>query len=162
MDHAELKRRVAEQFLSAGFHRKSGGWYKSGPDAILVMALQKSDFGNFFYLNVGVCIKALSDEPFPKVNGCHVSMRADALLAVNGVSVDLGLNMDEGTPEDFDATLRVLNEQLLPMSSEFLDLEGLRRHHRQSTFKRALVLWQAREILEENSGVGDAMLPGEP
>ena len=148
MDKVELKREVGAVFQRAGFVRKSGAWYKSGSDSTLVVELQKSDFGDFFYLNLGVSIKALSDEAFPKVNACHVSLRADALLAADGVSVDLGLNMEEGTPQDFDATLRLITDQLLPLSSQFLDLEGLRRQYRQGTFKRALIFWQAREMLE--------------
>lgn len=93
-------------------------------------------------------IKALSDETFPKLKDCHLSLRANAFLGSDGGSVERGLNLEEGTSEDFVTALSQITDRLLPLSLEFLDLEGIRRHYRQDAFKRALVFWQAREILE--------------
>ena len=148
MDKVGLKKAVEKILGNSGFSRKSGAWYKSGSDAIVVIDLQKSDFGAYFYLNIGICIKELSEALFPKVEVCHISMRADALLNRDGQNLDLGLNMEQGTADDFEASLRLIEGELMPMISEFLSIDKLKIHYAIGIFKRALIFWQAREMLE--------------
>src|SRR3989337_1174480 len=74
------------------FKKKANRWYYHADETILVVNLQKSYYGDQYYINLGVWIKALvnedytkhfpvSDLNFPKEYECHISLRlADAAL----------------------------------------------------------------------------------
>jgi len=42
-----------------GFEKYFGGWIKASTECIAVLELQKSKFGNFYYLNIKIYIKGL-------------------------------------------------------------------------------------------------------
>ena len=149
IEKTTLKKAFGETLHDAGFVSKSGSWYRSGSDAVVVLNLQKSDFGNYFYLNVGINLKALSDEPFPKSNQCHIGIRADNLVAEDDVlPLNMGINLDEGDDQYLKGFIDLMNMKVLPLIGEFLRLQQLREHYKKLTFKKALLFWQARELLE--------------
>ncbi len=65
---------------SAGFIKNSGAWYRRQGDAISVVDLQKSQYGNQYYINVGLWLLEIADERFPKEWVCHLRTRLEALL----------------------------------------------------------------------------------
>lgn len=42
-----------------GFESKYGGWFKISSEVIHVLDLQKSNYGNFFYLNIKIFVNGL-------------------------------------------------------------------------------------------------------
>jgi hypothetical protein len=42
-----------------GFTKKSGSWYREERDSILVANLQKSDFSDAYFINLGIWLKPL-------------------------------------------------------------------------------------------------------
>lgn len=149
IDKNTLKNAFGETVRNAGFVKKSGSWYRSGADAIVVLNLQKSDHGNYYYLNVGISLKALSPDLFPKENHCHIQKRADDLVGDDLLLLNRALDLDEGNEEDLHRFIVLMNQRILPLTSEFLCLDQLREHYKKSTFKAALLFWQARELLEK-------------
>lgn len=131
----------------AGLIKKSGSWYRAGADADVVLNLQKSDFGNSYYLNVGVNLKALSPEPYPKINQCHIQLSGDSLVGDDLLILNRALNLEEGNEEDLKLFIEIMERKILSLVVEFLSLDQLRDHYKQSTFKKALLFWQAREML---------------
>lgn len=154
IDKNHLKNAFGETLRNAGFVKKSDTWYRSGTDAIIVLNLQKSDHGNYFYLNLGISLKALSDELFPKVNHCHIQIGADSLVGDDLPFLSRALDLDEGNEEDLNRFIVMMNDRILPLTSEFLCLNQLREHYKKSTFKGALLFWQARELLERTQQTG--------
>lgn len=138
-------------FRNAGFAKKSNSWYRSEADAIVVLNLQKSDFGNYYYLNVGVSLMALSTDVFPKENHCHIQLRADSLLNDDLITLNRALNLDEGDESDLAEFVDLMKGKFLPIITEFHYLTQLREHYRKSTFRRALVLMPAKEMLDAPS-----------
>lgn len=150
IDKNKFKNAFAEALVNAGFVKKSNSWYLSGEDAIVVLNLQKSDHGDYYYLNVGISLKVLSDQPFPKENHCHIQMRADNLVKSEEVHLlCLGMHLEEGGEADLSITTRLLKQEILPLTDEFLTLEQLREHYKKSTFKASLIFWKARDLLEQ-------------
>lgn len=151
IDKNKLKNVFGEALRDAGFIKKSGSWYRSGSDAIVVLNLQQSDHGNYYYLNVDVSLKALSTELFPKGNHCHIQMRADGLVGDDILLLSKALDLDQGNEDDLSGFIDLLNQEILPLVGEFLSLDQLREHYKKSTFAKALLFWQARELLEMSS-----------
>jgi hypothetical protein len=52
MDTREFKSLFAEVAKAHGFHAAHGGWYQELPAALFVLNLQKSNFGNYYELNL--------------------------------------------------------------------------------------------------------------
>lgn len=148
IDKNKLKNAFAAALRKAGFVKKSNSWYRSGEDAIVVLNLQKSPYGDNYYLNVGISLKTLSSEPFPKENHCHIQMRADDFVGDDIMLLNRVLDLNEGNEQDLSGFIELMNQIILPLTSEFLCLDQLRDHYRKSTFKAALLFWQARELLE--------------
>lgn len=48
----------------AGFTRKGDSWYRRSEEIVEVVNLQKSQWGAQFYLNYGIWLRALGEEPF--------------------------------------------------------------------------------------------------
>lgn len=148
IDKNNLKGTFDAMLRDASFIKKSGSWYRSGSDAIVVLNLQKSDHGHYYYLNLGISFKALSLEPFPKTNHCHIQISVDRLAGDDMLALNKALDLDEGDEEDLIGFVDLMNQRILPLVGEFLTLDQLREHYRKSTFKSALLLWQARDLLE--------------
>lgn len=52
MEAKEFKALFGEVAQSHGFNSAASGWYREAPAALLVLDLQKSNFGNYFELNL--------------------------------------------------------------------------------------------------------------
>lgn len=67
----------------ARFLRKSGTWYRDTEETVLVVDVQRSNFGQQYYINLGILVKGLSQKLTrlpPKENECHVRLRLESLM----------------------------------------------------------------------------------
>ncbi|WP_437631010.1 DUF4304 domain-containing protein [Sorangium sp. So ce854] len=67
----------------AHFLRKSGIWYHDTEEAVLVVDVQRSNFGQQHYINVGVFVKISSQKLArlpPRENECHIRLRLESLM----------------------------------------------------------------------------------
>ena len=64
MESKELKK-VFDQIAKAnGFEKSFGSWFKKSDDCIAVIKLQKSSFGNSYYINIKVFIQGVFEESY--------------------------------------------------------------------------------------------------
>lgn len=76
MTNKKLITQTIDSALSAyDFKKKSDNWFCHKDETVLLVNLQKSNYGGQFYLNCGVLIKALSNVEFPKEENCHIRFR---------------------------------------------------------------------------------------
>ena len=148
-----LKKALDGILIEARFQKKSNSWYMSGDDAVVVFDLQKSDFGAYFYINIGVSFKSLVNEGFPKINKCHISMRADRLVEGDADQLALGLDMNEGDECALSIAVDIVKNKILPIVVNFGNIEALRDFYSKGVLKNSLMHWQARELLESGSAV---------
>lgn len=59
MENKEFKKLLNEIAVKSGFEPAFGGWLKESKDCIIIFALQKSNFGNFYYLNIKVYVNGV-------------------------------------------------------------------------------------------------------
>lgn len=76
---SQILKGIDEVLVGHGFKRKKKTWHCAKDETILLVDLQKSDWGDEYYVNLGVLMRALSDNPQPKINECHISERLDNL-----------------------------------------------------------------------------------
>ncbi|MEE1943687.1 DUF4304 domain-containing protein [Pedobacter sp. KR3-3] len=59
MDSKEFKNVFDEVAKSHGFSKAFGAWFKESPEAILVLELQKSKFGDYYELNIKIFVQGM-------------------------------------------------------------------------------------------------------
>lgn len=74
-----IQKPFEDTLCKSGFAKKSGSWYIHYPETVGVVNLQKSQYGDTYYVNLGVWVNALGEAQFPKENTCHIRIRLSAL-----------------------------------------------------------------------------------
>jgi hypothetical protein len=112
-----------------GLTSKARSWYRTTDETITAVGLQKSQYSNKFYLNLGVLIRTLDSTPYPTPTNCHVVFRGSDLLGAEA-QIALAQALDVERDTDDDARLAVLREimtdGLAPWIRRFGSIEGLR------------------------------------
>jgi hypothetical protein len=147
IDKKALKKTVGGSLEPVGFVKKGQTWYFTGQDAIAVVNLQKWDFGERYFLNVGISLKTLGGPEWPDEKQCQIQSRATALFRGAHELLTRACSLEEATAEDLGALGHFLREELAPFCIACAELGRLRVLFKESRFERALVMKNAREIL---------------
>ena len=84
-----------------GFQRKGTTLYRDQEQTVAVVNLQGSRYGGRYYLNVGLWLKALGDEPAPKEHHCHLRTRLTTLRGPGmSESDEAFLDLSSGLSDD--------------------------------------------------------------
>jgi len=124
----------------SGFRKNNTTCYKESNDAILVANLQRSQFGNLYYVNLAVWIKALGETSWPKVYECHFSgMRASSLDSDREEfwekeAFDLE-NQSIPEQERIEMIQSFLEKQVVPFLLGCSTVQDLRRLYNEGRFK---------------------------
>jgi len=83
-----LEALFAQSLRPEGFRRDGRNWRRDLPELILVVNLQRSRWGANFYVNIGVFVNAIRDEPWdirdrtkPRAEESHYRIRLEDLFA---------------------------------------------------------------------------------
>ena len=80
-DSKTLKAALRSVLLDCDFKKKSDSWYWSNDTVVLVVNLQKSQYGPQYYVNCGVALKSLGAVAFPKEHHCHIRFRLTGVVS---------------------------------------------------------------------------------
>jgi len=75
-----LEQAIARILKPLGYTKRAATWHRDREEVISVLNLQKSQWGEDWYLNLGVYLKALGGEKRPAESRCHVRCPADVLV----------------------------------------------------------------------------------
>jgi len=64
----------------AGYRKSKLSWHKSSETAVTVLNVQKSAWGDSYYINCAVSLLGLNPNPKPPEYECHIRARISALL----------------------------------------------------------------------------------
>ncbi|AKJ07781.1 uncharacterized protein DUF4304 [Archangium gephyra] len=142
---------MAHELRGAGFKARGTSWYKHGPDALLVVNLQKSLYGPQHYINLAAWVKHLGDAEFPKEYQCHVRVRATSLPTHNAEALGHALNlgdesMDTEQREAFIA--RFMREEAIPFLESLGTWEGIRAAVNAGKLKKGLIYKEVQALLQ--------------
>lgn len=133
-----------------GFKKKSNSWYLDNVESISVVNLQKSQFGDQFYINLGVAFKALGTVKFPAANKCHVRFRLERAIPDTEQDIcKVALNMENHSisPDDRKATIsRLVETYGLPMLRDSSSAKGVEAAYKDGRLAGAMVLRQVKDL----------------
>ena len=138
---------------SLAFQRKKLIWTRELPECWQVVELQKSEYGQQYYLNIGFWLKALGETESPREHKCHIRLRAT--LLPDGAS-QLGQLLDlEANPFPADEYSRRLEGAVravvMPLLQNCATLEGMSAEYQRRQLATALVHKAARALLGPES-----------
>lgn len=64
MNPDDFKSLFGDVALRAGFERAYGGWFIESTETIIVLDLQKSNYGHYYYLNIKIYVQGLFGERY--------------------------------------------------------------------------------------------------
>lgn len=92
MDNKTFKLTFKKIAISNGFEAAFNGWFKKSDECILVIELMKSNFGNYYQLNIKIFVNGV----FGKNHSVHKDM----------IKKEVG-NIDRGEPKRFENALNL-------------------------------------------------------
>lgn len=149
-----LKDSINQTIKNAGFLKKTNSWYLHTPDVVLVVNLQKSDFGYKYYINFGVALKEFCDDHFPKENHCHIRFRMEALVDIDQVNTlrsFLDLENTSISDEQRNAEISsLIREKGLPRLNKLSTISGIAELLKSNSLERGFVHKIVREKVFAN------------
>jgi hypothetical protein len=139
MDNKEFKNVFAEVAKLNSFHKAFNGWFKESAETIIVRNLQKSNFGNYYDLNIKIYVQG--------VFGNHYVRSKDLVKDIGDLFrrqpreyndvFDLDASMDD------DRRRKRLKELFSEFISPFTDKASSRQGLREMEARGEIVLLQA-------------------
>jgi len=148
MDKKELSKLIDGVLASAGFVKKSMSWYRSCPDLIQVLDLQKSNYGDLYHVNLAFAPRGLAVDglPHPKVHKCPLQVRATALLPPRQ-ELERLFNLEEERPSRAEEIRCWLADIVVPFFAQHADVPALREAVQSGAFVRGMVDVELKQYL---------------
>lgn len=139
-----LSAQIAQPLKALGFTKKANNWWRQSQDAVQVLNIQKSPYGEWIYVNLGIYLKALGTETTPPERRCHVRVRLEQ-IANPGLWNEIASAASdmEPTPTLIAAVIQDGCGWLTGLST----LAGVRDFIESDASKSAMVFASVRELL---------------
>ncbi len=126
MNSKEFKKIFGEIARQQGFQASPGGWLKESTESIIFLDLQKSNFGNYFELNIKIFIQGMFEQHYKK--GKELQRDTGDIFRRQPVEsrdiFDLDSGMDEALRKSKIKSL--FEEFLVPYSNNALSIKGIK------------------------------------
>jgi hypothetical protein len=95
MNKTDLLLTFGDELKKWRFQKKTGNWYLNEKEIIKVVNLQKSNYGNQYYVNLGVYFKGIdADNNVPKEQQCHIRTRLNSWIINSQKNYNYLFNLD--------------------------------------------------------------------
>jgi hypothetical protein len=119
MDGRDLEIEFGAQLVPQGFKKKASSWYRQIGGVLQVVNLQKSSFGEQFYVNL--CFAPITMEiegmPTPKEHRCPVRIRLTAAFPEHKEELDNVFDLESPGMSKSERKIRIaglVKDQILP------------------------------------------------
>ncbi len=130
MEAIDFKKLFDEIAKESGFDRAYKGWFKESPEVILALDLQKSNFGNYYYLNIKLFIQGVFGHTYSK---CKKLIKTDIGNIFLRQPDNYSNLLDLDTPlEDSDrkeGLRKLFGDFIVPFSNKTSSKKGVRELH---------------------------------
>ena len=129
----DIERLLTQCLRPEGFRKKGKYWYLDTPEVVVFVNLQRSQWSETYYLNLGVLVKSIRNEPWPirdrtrpKAGVCHYTIRVEDLFT------------EEPVPPTKVSPERMKVHELLDFHSPVCDAEE-REHELRRIFEERML-----------------------
>jgi hypothetical protein len=151
-----LLKAVNKVLTTRGFQKKSDNWLLETSDVIALANLQKSQYGQQYYVNLGIWIKVFGENVNLKEHQCQIRFRLESVLPEDRVSdLKIALNMEDQHIE-IQARESIFSELIdqygLSILKKCSSLEGIKRSLDNGELSRVLIQQKVKDFFQIKSG----------
>lgn len=154
IDKNSFKQAIAKPLAAAHLPKKGQSWYLDGRDAIVVFNLQKSDWADEYFINIGIWLKALGQAEYPDVNDCHLSFRLECLFREEQKLIREGASLERGDVSLVEQLSSLIATEVVPFLQKCTDSGNLRTFLENGRFRLGLIRKDARLALAREDNIG--------
>lgn len=146
-----VKKGLDASLKEAGFKKKSNSWYWSNDQVILQINLQKSQYGDQYYVNGGVFLKSLGTIEFPKEYNCHIRFRLTAVASEEErKEIESVFDLENQLLSDYqrkEEISRLIREIALPILQGCSSEKGIAEMIKSGKLGKAMIHKQIRDLV---------------
>ncbi|ROS43343.1 DUF4304 domain-containing protein [Amycolatopsis thermoflava] len=143
-----LRLAIDQVIPETGLVKKSGSWYLRQEETIGVINLQKSQYGDQYYVNIAVWLLPLGDVDFPAEHKCHIRTRLTRLLAEREQELVQVLDLTVERPDREEVLKQAIEENIVPIFKSCATLAGFRQPQGRYFLECSLVVGEAQQLLD--------------
>jgi hypothetical protein len=150
LDNTVVEVALGQALKTHGFKKKYRTWYLELDETILVVNLQKSQWSRLFYINLGVWLKALGEEKFPKEYHCHINGRLESLAANDRELIHQALDLEDesvSAEERTNVIVSAINQLAMPLLLKCGTEAGVKASFLKGELEDMLIAVAAQELL---------------
>jgi hypothetical protein len=155
IDKKSFKKAVAAPLEAAHFQKKGQSWYVDGRDAIAVLSLQKSDWADEYFINIGIWMKGLGGPQYFDENDCHLSHRLESLFPGEQKLIRDGASLEHGNTGLLQDLSKFIGVEVVPFLEDCTDEGKLRQFMASGRFRLGFVRKDARLRLAPTDDIAD-------
>lgn len=144
MTQNELFKFIDQQLQPLGFQKKDNSWYKENLETITILALEKSRWGEIYYMSLCVFFRQLDQQKRPKFYKAHGRIRTGSLGENTEEYLNLEKNMDDSIRKQ---RIKKLLDKSLPVLSKMENSAGIIELLEQFNPRLFMLSNQAQEYL---------------
>jgi Domain of unknown function (DUF4304) len=145
---------IKNTLSAAGYIKKSDTWYLRSDEAMILINIQKSQYGNQFYINCGVSLNALISIEFPKEHQCSIRFRIEDIVSSRSEnSIAALLNLEDVSISESqrkDGILELIVEYALPTLNTLSTIKGIGEAIRSGALANAMIHKHVKELVKIN------------
>lgn len=155
MDKKSLESVIGEMLSPQGFRKKGATWYRQTPAGLQILNLQKSTYGDQYFVNL--CFVPEGTEvdgmPTPNENKCPIRIRLTSAFPDERTEIEAHFDLESQRVDAVQRTdfiKEILRSKVLPFFDRLRDLSNLKSAIQLGTFKGGAVNLAARKVLGIN------------
>ncbi|HMS18118.1 MAG TPA: DUF4304 domain-containing protein [Planctomycetota bacterium] len=160
MTNSEFKGIIRRAFTLNGFRYVSKNLRFDGSAASILIGLQKFEYGESYFINVGLYLRTLGDEVPAKVEHTHMYFRLERLFPEWSDAIIIGGQLSHHEQPDLAVHLaRLIEDKCVPALVELANsLDRIRRVWKDGGLRSGFILKEARQLLSsEISSTTDSL-----
>lgn len=149
VDRGKIESEIDGVLKKAKFRKKGASWYWDTSECTCVVNLQKSQWGNQYYVNLGVLLKGLTPIANPKESQCHIRERLSEIVP-NKREFEKAFNLEEplGTKERLSIVSESIEKQAFPFLSLLQSADGIRGAFKAGKLRSFTLTLDAKRFLQ--------------
>jgi len=147
-----IKRIVGETLKKAGLRKKADSWYLSSDEVVGLLNLQKSQYSDAYFINIGFLLEPKNSAIFPKEHQCDIRLRLTSLVDESfkkEIDSIFDLECESFSDEERRSKISEIVARLaLPLLDDCATLSGVKECYKNGRFAKSMINRKAKSLLE--------------
>jgi len=147
IDKKIFKKAFSAPFDKAGFLKKGQSWFFDGADSIIVVTLEKCDWDELYYVDVGFWLKELGQALFPLYYHCHIYERLEFLFPEKRELILTSCDLEKSDADLLIDLSEFILEDVIPFLKGCTNIKKLSELFNMGVFRNSYINFLARKYL---------------